>query len=201
MLGTLRQTCIACAFALLGCATDPTSDTTNADETVSSSASESGETENGESESGETGGEGCMDGCADDEFCDYPDGLCGAGEPGVCAPQPDACGDDPVSECGCDGMAYTQGCANEAGTDTNIDAASCMAPAGYFPCGPLLCDSSSFYCRRDVSDVGGIPDSWGCMPLPNGCGDPADCTCLEMENCGFMCEATGSGFTLTCPGG
>ena len=78
-------------------------------------------------------------------------------EPGECAPRPDVCSDDPASECGCDGMVYTKNCANVMGVDTNQDASSCMAPAELFPCGPLLCDSSSFYCRRDVSDIGGEP--------------------------------------------
>lgn len=143
-----------------------------------------------------------VDACADDEWCDFPDDLCGAGEPGTCTPRPNECGDDEVSVCGCDGMAYAEPCVTVVGgVDKHRDAAACTPPAGYFACGDLLCDSSSFYCLFQVSDIGGEPSTYSCTPLPDACGNPVDCTCLADQACGDLCEATGAGFTLTCPGG
>jgi hypothetical protein len=192
------RTWVLCAGALLGCATDPTSDTTNADASDDSGESES---DSGESESGEPEGCTVVSGCADGEYCTFSDWLCGAGEPGVCATRPSECGNFPVSECGCDGVAYTVGCAAVSGVDRNFDGTTCPAPAGYFHCGPLLCNSSTYYCRIGETDVADKPNSYGCATLPIDCGDLVDCACLVDEACSNMCEATGPGFTLTCPGG
>lgn len=86
-------------------------------------------------------------------------------------------------------------------SDTDQDFAACTPPTGCFACGEMLCDSSSSYCQVQISDVGGEPNSYSCTPLPDACGNPVDCACLMSEFCGDMCEATGAGFTLTCPGG
>lgn len=189
------------SLAQLGCAIDPTSDTTNADPSGSSSESESGETGASESESGETGEPSACIGCAESEYCYFPDGLCGAGEPGQCEPKLGECWDNPVHECGCDGMIYMLGCAAVAGVDRHMDASACTVAPEEFPCGPWLCNSDSMYCQVQVSDVGGEPNVYNCLSPPDCGGDPVDCTCLANEPCGFMCEATGPGFTLTCPGG
>lgn len=208
---------IACAAALLGCATDPRSDTTDEDTNGSSSesgaseSSESGESESDESESesdasesGDTDGPaGC--GCAEGEFCDFPDDLCGAGEPGTCEPIPGCVkfhGLDADTKCGCDGLSYWHDCVSTDGrVDINSDATSCEPWPGYFPCGDRLCNSTYKYCERQVSDVVGEPDSYACLPLPFNCGDFVDCSCFENEACGSICEPQWPGFMLTCPGG
>lgn len=148
-------------------------------------------------------------GCMADEFCDFPDDQCGAGAPGVCQPRPTFCSDGALIVCGCDGSAAYAGCEMTAGFDTNIDASACTGPGTVaeevFPCGDRLCRTSTSYCRRTGSDVGGEPDSFSCEPLPSACSDgnaEATCPCLATEPCGDTCADGGDGeITLTCLGG
>jgi hypothetical protein len=58
--------------------------------------------------------------CKLDEFCDYPDGLCGNGVSGVCKKKPDplSCVCTVDGACGCDGKMYCDACgAAQAGID------------------------------------------------------------------------------------
>lgn len=140
--------------------------------------------------------------CEETHWCDYPDNSCGFDDgSGTCQPRPDVCKPLEQPVCGCDGTVYVTDCAAAlAGVDVS-NAGSCTPPAGSFACGHLLCDADSQYCRRQVSDVVGIPDDWSCEPLPGGCGANPDCDCLDAEVCGDMCSVTGDGLRLTCPGG
>jgi hypothetical protein len=67
----------------------------------------------------------------------------------------------------------------------------------------MFCDVGISYCEHDISDVGGVPSSHGCKPLPPSCGLPAACSCLANVPCGSMCAASvdGGGLVVTCPGG
>ena len=57
-------------------------------------------------------------GCGGNEWCDYPDDLCGAGMNGVCMPQPMVCNLIFAPHCGCDGADHSNACvANANGTD------------------------------------------------------------------------------------
>lgn len=51
--------------------------------------------------------------CAADQWCDYPDGLCGEGDDGVCVTRPDVCVQILQPVCGCDGRTYGNACAGE----------------------------------------------------------------------------------------
>lgn len=139
--------------------------------------------------------------CAPDEFCNFLDDSCGGTDgTGTCMKRPNVCSDgQPV--CGCDGKTYDDQCvAQMAGVDVAL-MGSCPAPPDMFACGSTFC-STGMYCRRSTSDVGGVPDSYDCVALPDTCNGAGSCDCLKSEPCGDFCEAKpGGGFQLTCPGG
>jgi hypothetical protein len=157
------------------------------------------------------GPEGCMPegaacsssaDCGADEYCDFPDDLCGAGLPGSCEPRPNGCGTvyDPV--CTCDGSIAGNACDGAANGSDVSNAGGCEVPFDTFACGPKLCASQTEYCRLAVSDVGGEPSVYSCHPLPSGCAGNATCGCLSGEPCGDICEQLPSGeLQLICPGG
>jgi hypothetical protein len=145
--------------------------------------------------------------CADTEYCDYPNDICGAADgQGVCRARPQACDlvYDPV--CACDGMVYGNDCeAATKGFDTS-DLGGCMPPmANQFNCGHTFCDSATQYCLRTYADVANTPDSYICRDLPASCsGMPASCACIG-DPCGAPiaaeCMPIGNGFRVSCPGG
>lgn len=148
--------------------------------------------------------------CENDEFCDFPDNRCGAADgSGTCTPRPKNCLENYEPACACDGTVYSNACAaNSQGEDISaLDG--CEPPAGYIPCGTRLCDASSQYCFRGVSDVGNEPDAFDCKPLPSGCdtAGAATCECLAKagEACAQWCTVVdgkgAQGLKLTCPGG
>lgn len=140
--------------------------------------------------------------CDEGLWCDWPDDSCGGVDGvGSCQVRPTGCGDNYQPVCACDGTVYSNACdAQAAGSDVNAYGA-CEAPPGFFACGAGFCNLADSYCRRIVSDVAGYPDDWSCEPAPAGCGDVIDCDCLIGELCSAMCEQTGQGYRLTCPGG
>ena len=153
----------------------------------------------------DTQGVGC-DACGPGEYCDYPVNSCGTGgfDEGVCTPIPDGCPaveEDPV--CACDGVVYSGECAAALlGVDVALQG-GCTPPPDTFECGYKYCDPALSYCQWSVSDVGGYPDGWACVPLPEACGDTPGCECLADEPCAmFACEPTDDGgLLITCPGG
>ncbi len=143
--------------------------------------------------------------CDADEYCDFAANTCGAtDEQGVCKPRPVGCPDVLVfmANCACDGMVYGSECdVYAAGSDRNA-LGSCTLPAGTFACGYTQCNVFTQYCRRDVSDVVGVPDDYSCLPVPSCPSQFPTCGCLAAEPCGSMCTGDGAtGLTLTCPGG
>ena len=139
--------------------------------------------------------------CAKTEYCDYPDNLCGKGEAGSCKPRPQGCDllYDPV--CTCEGKEAGNECgAYASGQDISLD--SCGAAPGFFACGTKACKKGSQYCIHEISDVGGIPDTYSCGEFPAQCISPTPCECLKNKPCGGFCKVDSSGnATLTCPGG
>ncbi len=141
--------------------------------------------------------------CGANQWCDYDPSDCGGGDrQGVCRPRPQACEEIYAPVCGCDGNVYDNGCsAQAAGVDEDLSG-GCTPPPGMFACGAQFCQLGISYCQIAISDVGGEPNDYRCLPLPVGCAGAPDCACLAAEPCGFMCESDAAGgLTLTCPGG
>lgn len=141
--------------------------------------------------------------CGATEYCDFPDDQCGAADgQGECKPRPNACNDIYAPVCTCDGTVAPNDCDAAAnGNDVSI-LGGCTPPDGMFACGIGFCDASMYYCQKSLSDVGGVPDSYTCAPLPDACNPgPATCACLAGVACGDMCAEADGGLTVTCPGG
>jgi hypothetical protein len=143
--------------------------------------------------------------CASNEFCDFASDTCGVSdEQGRCRARPTSCDDRLAPVCGCDGVTHSNECsANAAGVDVSASG-SCPVPAGQFACGSRTCETETEYCQHSVSDIGGVPDSFACRPLPSSCGSgsSASCDCLAEEPCSSVCDGTPSdGLRLTCFGG
>ncbi|MFO0762504.1 MAG: hypothetical protein U0359_39055 [Byssovorax sp.] len=141
--------------------------------------------------------------CPGNEYCDYPDDICGAADgTGTCTPRPQGCPDIYQPTCACDGMVYSSPCdAAAAGKDVNNNG-GCAAPPGLFPCGPGFCNKTMEYCQKTLTDVGGTPDSYQCVPVPAGCGSAPSCGCLGNVPCGPSCVVVpDGGLIVTCGGG
>lgn len=139
--------------------------------------------------------------CGANEYCDYPDALCGSGVTGTCQQRPSACSFilDPV--CACDGITYDNDCeAAQAGEDVS-STGICPPPVGGFACGDTFCMEGTAYCERQSTDVAGTADSYACKPRPAACNDMPGCACLADEPCGASCTEDEGNFILTCIGG
>jgi hypothetical protein len=141
--------------------------------------------------------------CPPDQYCDFPDNLCGAADgSGVCTPKPTGCSDIYQPTCGCDGQVHPSPCdAASAGSDQN-DLGGCMPPPGMFACGSQFCMLGSYYCEMDTSDVGSTPSTFACKPVPDACGGTPSCECLAGVACGWSCAMkSDGGLEVTCGGG
>ncbi|APR79623.1 Kazal-type serine protease inhibitor domain protein [Minicystis rosea] len=142
--------------------------------------------------------------CAPDEYCDFPDDLCGATDgQGICMPRPTACDKNLDPVCGCDGAVHDNACdAAAAGADVSL-LGGCKAPQGTFACGSHFCTLGAHYCEYVISDVGGEPSTYTCQPLPASCNGVTTCACLADLPCGGPgCETTSDGGAqVSCGGG
>jgi hypothetical protein len=155
------------------------------------------------------GGTGCVSymdpACSATEYCDFPDDLCGSGDPrvpGVCTPRPTECPDLDAVSCFCNMFVFVNPCAGMMGGQDLNNGATCTPPAETFACGSRICRSAMEYCVHSVSDVGGTADGYTCETLPASCATSTDCGCFEATvACSDMCTVADGNFTLTCPGG
>jgi hypothetical protein len=141
---------------------------------------------------GTCGGQKCAFGqrCAHD-MCGAPDSE------GHCRDVPLDCLEPPSTwrpVCDCKANVWPFSC----GEFDTAPAERCTE----FPCGGSKCAIATQYCERQVSDVGGVPDTYTCKPLPASCMGAPSCTCVRSEPCGGSCQGNGPlGLMLTCPGG
>ena len=140
--------------------------------------------------------------CELDEWCNFPDDLCGYDQLGQCWARPEECDGSDILVCGCDDNTHMKGCASADGTDIRKGTSACEMPEGYHVCGGVFCPSDSHYCQRVMLDGENPgPDLFFCVALPEACVGTEDCACLAEETCGDYCEFVDGHFTTTCPGG
>lgn len=83
----------------------------------------------------------------------------------------------------------------EGGVWIRLEAPPPPGPCVSFECGSSFCDATAQYCSHSISDIGGEPDSYGCVPYPAGC---ASCECLGGNEC---TGDASTGITVTWYGG
>jgi hypothetical protein len=145
-------------------------------------------------------------GCASDQYCAFPTGLCRRG--GICRARPRLRQTPRAPVCGCDGNVYeSEENAHALGVDLAGIGGCGVALAGWAPCGARFCDARTSYCEIDRSDPEVRP-TYSCRPLPAACRakgeDAASCECFPARTpCRDLCVPlfTGArpGFQLVCP--
>lgn len=143
------------------------------------------------------------DTCAPDEYCDFPDDLCGGDDgTGICVKRPDGCPNNYLPTCGCDGMVHGNPCdAAASGFDVST-LGNCEAPGGTFACGAGFCEIETSFCQHIISDVFEEPDEFTCKGLPATCGAPPSCACVDSVACAGSCKSTPEGgIVVSCGGG
>jgi hypothetical protein len=183
---------------------NPTVTSSASSTTTSSSDGGGGSGEGGDGGGGEPGSCVALDDCADDEFCEFRDGLCGSGDPGVCTPRPEVCTDGWLV-CLCDGQVLEHGqCHGWSGFDEDASG-GCRLTEDQFACGDQVCELTrgQTWCQITPDDTGGAAYA-SCGFGDQATCDPATCDCLAdvVASCSGTCVDGEDGFpTVTCPGG
>jgi hypothetical protein len=120
--------------------------------------------------------------CLETERCDFPDDLCGDGEPGTCVPR-SISATDGVSTCGCDGAIYQSvSYADWYGTDIDL--------LGRCTDGPAWCDTSDCHfsgwcggtaCAQYWGDA--EPPETYCRVLESECATRYECAGWAALDC------------------
>jgi hypothetical protein len=140
--------------------------------------------------------------CPPEDYCDFPDDLCGDGEVGVCREAPLGCEAHFAPVCTCDGDWHSNaGCAAAFARVDLWSTGACPVADGYFACGSDQCDLGVAYCQRTNAPP---PLQAVCVELPDACLAPptSGCECLADTPCGnAACSGTretGLGVTCAC---
>jgi hypothetical protein len=154
---------------------------------------------------GSSGDCGTAGPCRETEYCDWDMDSCGTADydTSSCEPRPEACDNEYLPVCACNGEIYSNACwAAARGVDVSA-AGGCEPPESMFCCGFRFCELNLQYCAHSVSDVDGFPDGFECRPVPVSCDDVPTCGCLANEPCfEFGCEeVVPGGLKIVCPGG
>lgn len=145
---------------------------------------------------------GGLDGtsCADGEYCNYADRNCGREhETGLCAPVPEACTQEYLPVCGCNGETYGNACAAAADGVAVDYQGECPGICG--GADDVQCPEGQ-YCDLAADDGCDVRNAEGrCKPRPETCQtiyEPV-CSC-EGLTFASACQAAAAGASLRAPG-
>jgi hypothetical protein len=142
--------------------------------------------------------------CAENQYCDYADGLCGAqgfspGK-GQCTDKPYTCDAVLDEVCRCDGSRASNQCEAAAQGHDVTRFGGCQVPrSGTFSCGDMLTCDESEYCSISLNDAPPPAFYASCLPLPEGCASPS-CACLPPDDFSTCNDSTGY-IVVVHPGG
>lgn len=124
-----------------------------------------------------------QDDCLETQFCDFPDGLCGARQAGVCTARPEICPAGGIGACGCDGTFRLNECELSGSGSDDFRFGGCSRDdPSVFECGDMSCNIETDLCEITPNDaVGeGEPEYYfACSPLPADCPQ-GDCSCVPI---------------------